>query len=327
MAGPIAPTVLTLYAELLQQLETAPAAGSVYRRTTKHGDYIYAKAPVGAVRLDRFVGKAGDPEAEARAASLQAGSALASQRRNLIAMLRKARLAAPDRAMGTILDALSQAGLFEAGAVLVGTAAFLLSEPHVGQRLPSPTLMTGDVDVAAARLTLASSPPERFEDILHRADPSFTGVSQLDPRAPPSRYRSDSGYLVDLLTPVRTRGDANPVSLDALDAGAAPLPHLAWLIEDAVPAAALWGSGVLVRIPQPARFAVHKLILSQRRDSANRVKRNKDLAQARALVDALLVHDRFALEDALADARAQGRKGWAEPIARALIEASIRLDD
>jgi hypothetical protein len=29
----------------------------------------------------------------------------------------------------------------------------------------------------------------------------------------------------------------------------------------------------------------------------------------------------------LVDARAQGRKGWAEPIARSLIEADIRLDD
>lgn len=327
MTSFLTPSALTLYAELLQQLETAPESGSVYRRTTEGGEYIYAKVPVGAGRIDRFIGKAGDPQAEARALSLQQGSALASERRSLIAMLRKARLATPDRPMGTILDVLSQAGLFNAGAVLVGTAAFLISEPLVGQRLPSPTLMTGDVDVAAANLALASNPPERFEEILHRADPTFTGVPQLDPQAPSSRYRSASGYLVDVLTPVRTRDDVNPVALRGLDAGAAPLPHLAWLIHDAVPAAALWGSGVLVRVPQPARFAVHKLILAQRRDPANRIKRTKDLAQAKALIDALLVHDRFALEDALADARALGRKGWAEPIARSLIEADIRLDD
>lgn len=327
MTGLLTPSVLTLYAELLQQLETAPEAGSVYRRTTGHGEYIYAKVPVGAVRTDRFIGKAGDPLAEARAASLQQGSALAGERRGLIAMLRRARLATPDRTMGTILDALAQAGLFEAGAVLVGTAAFLLSEPLVGRRLPSATLMTGDVDVAAASLALASSPPERFEDILHRADPTFAGVPQLDPGAPPSRYRSASGYLVDVLTPVRTRDDVNPLALPGLDAGAAPLPHLAWLIQDAVPAAALWGSGVLVRIPQPARFAVHKLILAQRRDPANRIKRTKDLAQAAALIEALRLHDRYALEDALADARSQGRKGWAEPIARSLVEAGVRLDD
>ncbi|WIY69032.1 GSU2403 family nucleotidyltransferase fold protein [Aquidulcibacter paucihalophilus] len=327
MANLLTPSVLTLYAELLQQLETSPEAGSVYRRTTEHGEYIYAKVPVGAARIDRFIGKAGDPQAEAKALSLQQGVALASERRSLIAMLRKARLATPDRSMGTILDTLSQAGLFQAGAVLVGTAAFLISEPLVGRRLPSPTLMTGDVDVAAASLALASTPPERFEEILHRADPTFTGIPQLDPQAPSSRYRSASGYLVDVLTPVRTRDDVNPVALRGLAAGAAPLPHLAWLIQDAVPAAALWGSGVLVRIPQPARFAVHKLILAQRRDPANRIKRTKDLAQAKALIDALLHHDRYALEDALADARAQGRKGWAEPISRSLVEADIRLDE
>jgi hypothetical protein len=327
MASLLTPSVLTLYAELLQQLETAPEAGSVYRRTTDHGEYIYAKIPVGAGRIDRFIGKAGDPEAEAKSLSLQQGSGLASQRRGLIAMLRKARLATPDRPMGTVLDALSQAGLFQAGAVLVGTAAYLMSEPFVGRRLPSPTLMTGDVDVAAANLALASDPPERFEDILHRADPTFTGLPQLDPQAPASRYRSASGYLVDVLTPVRTRHDTNPVVLRKLDSGAAPLSHLAWLIEDAVQAAALWGSGVLVRIPQPARFAVHKLILAQRRNPSNRIKRTKDLAQAKALVEALLVHDRYALEDALADARAKGRKGWAEPIEQSVAEAGIRLDD
>jgi hypothetical protein len=63
----------------------------------------------------------------------------------------------------------------------------------------------------------------------------------------------------------RTRGrdETNPVPLKGLEAGAAPLQHLAWLIEAPLLAAALWGPGVLVRIPQPARYAVHKLILAQ----------------------------------------------------------------
>lgn len=106
--------------------------------------------------------------------------------------------------------------------------------------------------------------------------------------------------------------------LAALQAGAAPLQYLAWLIEGPVETIALWGAGIPISVPQPARFAVHKLILAQKRDAANRPKRVKDLAQAKALIDVLLQHDRFALTDALADAQARGRDGWETPIARSL---------
>jgi hypothetical protein len=238
-------------------------------------------------------------------------------------MLRREGLAAPDRIMGAILDAVAHAGLFKAGAVLVGTAAYLVSEPLVGRRLPSPTLMTGDLDLAVARVALTAEPPERLETILRRADATFEAVPQLEPKAPPSRFRNANGYLFDLVTPIRTRDDTNPVPVPELNAGAAPLQHLAWLIEGSVRTVALWGAGVLVNVPQPARFAVHKLILAQRRDASGRLKRAKDLAQAKALIEVLREHDPFALEDALSDARAQGVKGWSVPISRSLKEIGM----
>ncbi|MBX9574611.1 MAG: hypothetical protein K2X07_03135 [Caulobacteraceae bacterium] len=318
--GPLSPTLQTLYSELVQQLETAPAAGSVYRRTLEGVEYVYAKLPVGITRVDRFLGRANDPEVEQAAEALRRGTAAAADRRRLVSMLRRQGLAGPDRTMGAILDALAWAGLFKAGAVLVGTAAYGLSEPLAGTRLPAPSLMTADVDLATANLALRSEPPERFEAILRRADPTFEGVPQLKPLAPPSRFRNAQGYLVDLVAPIRKRSDQNPVPLEDLRAGAAPLQHLAWLIEAPVQVAALWGAGILVDVPQPARFAVHKLILAQKRDAGSRVKRAKDLAQATAMLDALRQNDPFALSDALTDASARGAKGWAEPIERSLRE-------
>ena len=307
-----------MFADLVQQVDAAPLAGSVYTRQRDGIEYIYAKIPVGRVRIDRFIGKVGDPAAETQAASLRRGSELAQARREIVSMLRRHRLAGPDRSLGAALDAIAFAGLFEQGAVLVGTAAYMMYEPLVGSRLPAPTLMTGDLDLATARLALTADPPERMEEILRRADPTFEAILQLDPRQPPSRFRSAEGYLVDLLTPVRRKTDANPMHLKALGAG--PLQHLDWLISEPVPTVALWGAGTAVSVPQPAKFAVHKLILAQRRDPANRHKRSKDLDQAKALIDALQVHDPYALADALADARARGRSGWAEPIARSLSE-------
>lgn len=322
------PLVGTMFADLVQQVETAAPVGSVYTRSRDDIEYIYAKVPVGAGRLDRFVGKAGDPEAEEQATLFKTGAEQAKRRRETIAMLRRHGLAGPDRALGSALDAIAFAGLFRNGGVLVGTAAYMMMEPLVGSRLPAVTLLTGDLDLAMAHLTIAAEPPERMADILRRADPSFSGIPQLDPRKPPSRFRADNGFLIDLLTPTRSRTDSNPMVLKWLDAGAAPLQYLGWLIEEPVPTVALWGSGVSLCVPQPARFAIHKLILAQRRDPANRPKRAKDLAQASALIKALLKFDRFALLDGLQAARSKGKKGWVEPIARSLEELGMgdRID-
>lgn len=157
-----------------------------------------------------------------------------------------------------------------------------------------------------------------MESILRHADPTFQAVMQLDPRQPPSKFRNAHGYLVDLVIQPRTKTQSNPVPLPGLDAGAAPLQYLAWLIENPVPTVALWGAGIPVMIPQPARFAVHKLILAQRRAEMDRLKRAKDLAQADAIMTARYVHDPFALEDALEDARARqrGLVGADRPLAR-----------
>lgn len=318
--APLPHALRTLFSDLVQKVQTAPPAGSPYRRKVKGIDYLYAKVPVGSSRLDVFLGKAGDPEAEAKAAGLERGAKMAGDRRRLVSLLKSGGLTGPDRVMGTTLDAIAYSGLFDRGAVVVGTAAYLMSEALVGSTLSAPTLITGDLDVATADLTLASEPPATFADILKRADKSFEGVMQLDGRQPSSRFSAANGFLVDLITPMLRRSDKNPMSLASLEAGAAPLQHLGWLVEDPVKTVALWGAGISVTVPQPARYAVHKLILAQKRLSGSREKRKKDLAQAAAFIRALEQEDPFALEDAFEDARAQGKSGWAEPIERSLKE-------
>jgi hypothetical protein len=77
-------------------------------------------------------------------------------------------------------------------------------------------------------------------------------------------------------------------------------------------------------IPRPARFAIHKLVPAQRRGASDRIKRAKDLDQARALLEALRAHDPFALEGALEDARTQGKTGWSDRIDRSPTELAAR---
>lgn len=320
---PIPLPIRTLYDDLVQQVH-APVerTGSLYARRLKGTEYVYLKAAVGTTRRDLFIGRADDAGVSDRMAAIREENGRASERRKIVATLRKAGVPVPTRSLGAVLDAVADAGLFRQ-AVLVGTAAYQCYPPLVGFALPSASLTTQDADFATASLALsADTAGETMETILKRADASFRPVPGLDPAAPASRFRSADGFFVDLLTPELRRSDLNPMPLEKLGAGAVPLQHLNWLIEDNLPAAALFKTGVPVRLPLPARYAVHKLIVAQKR-TADRGKRRKDLAQADALIRALRVSDPWSLKDAYEDACARGAKGWREPIARSLRELDL----
>ena len=112
------------------------------------------------------------------------------------------------------------------------------------------------------------------------------------------------------------------MALPALRASAIPLHHLDWLIDSPTPAAALYGAGVLVYVPQPARYAIHKLIVAQKREAGS-PKRQKDLGQAKALIEALVQSDPYALQDLLEEAARRGERGWRKRIDRSLQEIGL----
>ncbi len=334
---PLRSALLTLYADLLQQLqEAASPVGSVRVQEVKGKAYLKANMTVGGQRKTLYIGPADDPAARRTAAAIQEEMHRARARRQTVGLLRRSGLPAPTPELGRVLEALASAGLFRRGAVLVGTGAYQCYSPLVGAMLPAASMMTQDVDLATASLALSAdadgahlrgegSDPRReapsLEDILRRADPTFTGVPGLTPTAFPSRFRSRSGFMVDLLAPIRSRAETW-APIPALRAAAAAVQHLDWLIAGPSPAAALYGAGVLAPVPQPARYAVHKLIVAQRREAGS-AKRQKDLDQARALIEALRQTEPFAVEDALDDARSRGRRGWRDRIDRSLREIGL----
>jgi hypothetical protein len=118
-----------------------------------------------------------------------------------------------------------------------------------------------------------------------------------------------------------------PMRLPALDGAAAePLRFMDFLLHTPVRSVMLHGSGVAVTVPSPDRFAVHKLIISQRRlnDVAGQAKARKDLAQATELIEAMrLAGSESEIEAALAEATARGPK-WAEAIHAAMNRAQAQ---
>ncbi|MFL6844964.1 MAG: GSU2403 family nucleotidyltransferase fold protein [Allosphingosinicella sp.] len=324
MLRPIPLALLTLYSDLAQRARLSGRGGAIYRRTLAGASYLYAKVPVAGTRRDVFLGREDEDEAQLKAETLRRESESARERRASVRMLRQRGMRGPDAWLGKVLDAVADAGLFEKGVTLVGTGAYQLMEPLVAHYLPDTALVTGDVDLVTADLALRAETGESMEAILKRADPDVIGIPELDPRSFPSGFKGKD-IFVDLLTPVLRRSDTGPMPLAQLSAAATPPAYLRWLTEETVDALALWGAGIPVRIPAPARYAVHKLILAQRRNPTSRDKRFKDLAQAGALVEVLAKADPFALEDALADARGQGGRGWSQPIARSLKELGLDL--
>jgi hypothetical protein len=77
------------------------------------------------------------------------------------------------------------------------------------------------------------------------------------------------------------------------------LPYLAYLlgVSQEIPILSPHGA-VLVRVPVPERYAVHKLMVSQLRDKSSS-KPEKDLRQAAVLMEVLSERFPGAVEDAL----------------------------
>jgi hypothetical protein len=137
----------------------------------------------------------------------------------------------------------------------------------------------------------------------------FFEVPSLNRRAPSTSFaeRGGSRLRVDLLVP--SSNDEYPtVPIPELGAHAKGVPHLAYLLGHSQHVPVLSPHGVvMVRVPVPERFAVHKLIVSQLR-TRGAGKSENDLTQAATLMEA--VSERFpgAVEDALAAAPRRASK-------------------
>ncbi len=228
--------------------------------------------------------------------------------------------------MARIINRLADSGVFQVGGVIVGAVAFQILGPLLGVSWAGDARLTQDVDVAGDN-SVAIAVPSLQADVPAAIDSlgmGFFPVPRLSRKEPSTSYAIRGRTLrVDLLTTAR-RGETAPVLIRRLNAAATPLRYLDYLIEDPVHAVMPAGNPCLVNVPQPARYALHKLILSQERDVTAADKKRKDLRQASLMID-LLKEDRpgditLALENLV------GRgKIWSKKIESACKEAGISL--
>lgn len=241
------------------------------------------------------------------------------ERSRLVRLLRSERFLGMDAATGSLVAALAKTGVFRLGGTMVGTNAFRLYEGELGLRLSADqSAMTSDIDIASfERLSLAleDAVEPDLADVF--GEFNFAAVPDLE-RGRVWRWRqSDGAALVEFLTPSFAE-DEGLRDLAALGVSARALHHLNYLIADPIDAAAIYRDGILVRAPRPERFAIHKLIVADRRlEGRDSLKSRKDLMQAETLI-ALLARDRPGdLAEAYRDAMERGPR-WRERIEKSL---------
>lgn len=295
-------------------------------KVTRNGRvYWYDSFRVGSEVRKHYIGE--DSEAlRDLIARHREGRAPAQERRRararLVRLLRAEGFLGLDPSTGSLMAALAGAGVFRLGGTVVGTHAFRLYEGELNLRYDlTQAAQTDDLDIASfERLSLAledaAAPP--VQQVL--GDFAFSPAPSLEPGRTWRWQQTAGNALVEFLTPAF--GNEGLRDLPALGVQAQALNHLNYLIADPIPAAIPYRSGVLVQIPRPERYAIHKLIVAERRREGDRIKAQKDRAQAAFLIEALAADRPDDLLDALEDARARGPK-W-----RDRIEASLtRLPD
>jgi len=141
---------------------------------------------------------------------------------------------------------------------------------------------TKDIDLGRM-IRVSCQPGNRTADVLLKA--GFREVFSLDHKHPATTFVHKNGMKVDFLTPMTGKPTGKPEMLQGADVHAEPLRFLDYLIKEPQQAVAMTRNGILVSVPQSARYALHKCIVCQyRRDD---VKRAKDILQAESILTVL----------------------------------------
>ena len=280
----------------------------------------------------RYVGAAEDPSILKLVDAHGRRHASYKKRNSLASRLRRSGLPAPQPIEGAVTGVLAGAGLFRNGSTLVGSVAFQTYGGLLGGKLEGSGHRTDDLDAGQPPL-LEIDPKADPVDILAAlkgADPTVEPVFHGGHPDLVAGFANASKFKVGFLTPRRSQRNAKDGALAEFGGlpgiGARTSPYFEYLLKDPVTSVMRHGAGIAVRVPDPMRYATHKLIVAvQRRapgtESRAEPKAAKDIRQAEAVIEAA-AHARAttALGEAWLDAWARGPQ-WR----RLLREGSLRL--
>jgi hypothetical protein len=301
------------YHDLLRGLQdeaVSTVTGTPTREMRNGRAYWYDVHRVGTSVRKVYIGE-DTPELSNRLEQLRAlaqgRQARNATRTRLIRTLRAEGMLGTEASIGSLLHTAERLGVFRLGGTLVGTQAFRLYEGELGIRIAGQDLaQTGDIDIAQFE-QLSFALEDRVESSLAESFKAldFDPIPSIHHRSIWRWRQTKSNTLVEFLTP-SFRAEEDIRELPALGVAAQSLHFLNYLIAEPIKAAALYRSGVLVQIPRPEAYAIHKLIVANRRAGPDQLKSRKDRAQAALLIEALAEDRPDELREAYHDAMERG---------------------
>jgi hypothetical protein len=278
--------------------------GSMTFKTVARRDYLYRKTGTIWKSLgprDENTELAHERFHQGREALRQRTATLAHRLNELAAVNRAMRLGRMPLVAARILRALDFAGLMGSAVDIAGTHCLFAYERMAGVRIDSQLVATGDIDIlldARTNLKLLGRnlPESGWLGLLQQIDRSFRLLAKGDFRA-----ANDEGFMVDLITPQgpdpMKSGDLIP-GRDHDDLTAVEIEGLIWLVNSPkieVIVLDARGYPLLMSVPDPRSFALHKLWVSERTDrDAIKKRRDRDQAHLTArLIAEHLPHLRF----------------------------------
>ncbi|WP_428426489.1 GSU2403 family nucleotidyltransferase fold protein [Pararhizobium sp.] len=212
-------------------------------------------------------------------------------------------LAAINRAMGLgrvpliaarILRAVDSANLMGSALDIAGTHCLFAYERMAGVHIDSQLIATGDIDLlldrrTSLRLLATHVPPDGWIDLLKSVDQSFRLLSKGSYRAV-----NKDGFFVDLITP-QSADPIKPVGTDLIqgtDLTPVEIDGLKWLVNSPkIEVTVLDGRGfpLMMSVPDPRSFALHKIWVSEREDR-DPLKQGRDRDQAFLVAELIATH-------------------------------------
>lgn len=318
-------TAQTAYAQLLESAVSAEhmrtvadIPGSFAAKTVRGQKYWYFQytEPAGKLR-QVYVG----PDNDAVRALIEKNQQ-PSQQKNLGPLARSAAALGCAEILPRhlrVIQRLSEYGFFRAGGVLVGTHAFLAFGNMLGVRWGDAS-HTQDVDSARAKKSLSIALPGNFtmntDAAIKSLEMGLLPVSSLTGKSGATYLSSkEPDFRLDFLTTLR-RGGNDPFEHPQLGVMLQPLKFMEFSLVDVQQAVLIAGDkAVVVSVPHPARYALHKLIVYGERKGSFAVKSNKDLQQAGFLLSRLKETRGWEVDEAWVDLKGRG-KGWMDRVKR-----------
>jgi len=118
--------------------------------------------------------------------------------------------------------------------------------------------------------------------------------------------------MVEFLSLEKGKGQSEPYNLPGFGITASPVRFLSLIEEETI---IINYENLLIRLPDPSRFAIHKLIVSERRPSKSAHKAANDVKQSLAVWDMLI---NMAETEKLKKVLSSIPKGWLKIVKQAL---------